>query len=270
MDSERRNTIFMIVTIVAVCIVGLVGTFSLMWRLSGGAITRAIESLGRFNKLQNLNYNFEVPKTPDLDSVEAISNKTETPPPEVDIEEPTEEPVPEFNYNFIVPGFKANISEFRKVDSILDDAKILGLGRNPNEQTSIVFQIQIPKIRVGSLASIGQGEIDLLSKGFWVHPNSYIEQKGGIILLCYREFFSPNDIRSCYFLNKLSDGDSIYLKNQSGKVEEYIVTSIQELESTPNNLDKIYRVESFEDNLKIVTASIVSKENRLVINAKLK
>jgi LPXTG-site transpeptidase (sortase) family protein len=257
----------MIVAIIAVCIVALIAVFSVMWRISGGVISRTINSFNRYVKIQNLDYNFKVPEAKAVEpepTEEPNDSETDSE------EEPAPTPVPQYNYNFSIPFFETDRNLFRLEDGILSDAKTLGMATRSNELTTIPYQVQIPKIALASLVSSGLGESDLLQKGFWLHPDSKDLLTGEAIFLCHRQFFSPNDRRSCWFLDKLEIGDKIYITNLTSELFEYEIISVVLKDVSASNLDEIYTVSGTETTLKIVSsAPLNSSDKRIVVTAKL-
>ena len=62
MNREARNTVIMILVVFIVSVIALIAVLSISWRFVGGFIIETIGGFSRFIDLQNLNYNFEIPK----------------------------------------------------------------------------------------------------------------------------------------------------------------------------------------------------------------
>ncbi|MCA9387041.1 hypothetical protein KC669_03330 [Candidatus Dojkabacteria bacterium] len=62
MDKQNRNTFILLIVVFIVCIVALVAVLTISWRIVGGSVTSAVNSVARYIQLQNLDYNFKVPE----------------------------------------------------------------------------------------------------------------------------------------------------------------------------------------------------------------
>ncbi len=61
MDRADRSTIIMISIVLIVSIVALIAVISISWSIVGDSVSDAVNSITRFFRLQNLDYNFEIP-----------------------------------------------------------------------------------------------------------------------------------------------------------------------------------------------------------------
>ncbi len=61
MQREDRNTIIMIMVVLIISVVALIAVISISWRVVGDSVTSVVNSITRAVRLQNLDYNFEIP-----------------------------------------------------------------------------------------------------------------------------------------------------------------------------------------------------------------
>lgn len=133
--------------------------------------------------IQNLNYNFIVPKKPEI----VITTPTTSFP-----------------------------------DSILTDAQLLALANNEYVNSGSL-QIVIPKISVDSPVYQGFNSEELLNQGFWVSPGSYKLGEGEVVMLCHRRHFGPYDPRTCWFLDEMTRGDEIIVMTNGVELRYNVV-----------------------------------------------
>lgn len=253
MNSENRNTILLFVIVFAVSIIALIAVLAISWQIIGDTVKSNIESLGVATGRTNLDYRFEVPGAGDSRSLYKVGpyqyRYTQDLPTDITL-----------NYNFEKPITLFSSNQFQIVDDILLDARSLGLGTDFSNNFSTDSSIEIPKIGLLSDIYSGKGTDEVLKRGFWETTESTTE--GEKIFLCYRKFLSPNDARSCWYLDKLSKDDSIYITT-NGNTKKYTVVSV---EITDTSKDLYSTID--KDSIKIVTAAPLDKlDQRLVVEA---
>lgn len=293
MTREQQNTFIMIATILIVSLVTFIAIFNIIWGILAEPVNNTISSIGYFLRTQNIDYNFEVP-TQETQTIEN-TNQSEAVTEVAPVEEPqtvaeqetsvenTEETIQEtpnqdvevtndlanieIDYNFEVPKENtnnANINFESFPDAILSDAILAGYGSG-NDTPQVNLQIVIPKIGVNSPVLQGLGADDLLERGFWTYPGSYELGKGEVVMLCHRRFFGPYDPRSCWFLDKLANGDEIIMKYSDVSLK-YQVVGVSVFEGDD---PLIYSISDSDDYIKIVTCTpLYSNTHRLVVLAK--
>lgn len=289
MSKQDRNTGFTIAIVLIVCTLSLIVVGASLWRIIEPGVNTALQFFGFQAQLATVNYNFEVPRR-DIVVNPPVNPPPATPPatpPAQEPETPTEviPPPPtideevfvlpqpplvvpaNYSYNFPVPTLAAaaeNISNgFR--DSILNDAQLAGYGQGGDVPQSNLT-IMIDKIGIKSPVLQGLGGDNLLDLGFWVYPGSYPIGQGEMILLCHRRFFGPYDPRTCWFIDSMTAGDEIVIRNESTEAKYRVIST-----SIVDDQDGgIYNISDNKNYLKIVTCHpLYSNEQRFVVLAEL-
>lgn len=267
MNSKNRSVILVIAFVLIVCVVALVAVLYFTWQLISQPVEAVFNIFRSEVEVVTTDYNFDVNEASDKEVkeeapqvVEPDENGDQIYALNVNLTDQV------YNYNFRVPA-KAPIDPnlFNIKDAILNDAKLATAGLDPkNFSNQSKLGIQIPKIGVNSPAWQGVGASQLLEKGFWIYPASTSPGEGEIIMLCHRRYFGPNDPRTCWYLDKVGRGDSIYMQFQ-GVSFEYKVSNIQVF---PANDPRIYQYSRTKDAIRIVTCTpLYSDTHRLVVFA---
>lgn len=229
----------------------------------GPGVNSALQLFGNYAALATTSYNFAVP---------GLEEQTTTPTPVESQPEPEPDPAnthkARVDYNFYVaavalPITEPNPSSFNRKDTVLAD---LSIQEYPQDQFRLAdVRVSIPAI--GFLAPVvTQIPTDYaLQNGLAVHPSTYNYPNGEVILACYRRYLHFSDSRSCWHLDKIVAGHSIYVQTGGGS-REYVVTGTR----TTNTSDStLYLPTDSSDFLRIVTSySSAQPEKRLVILAK--
>lgn len=262
MDRSDRNAFLMIIIILVVCIVSLVVVLVVSWRITGPAFRGIFSGTARYIHLQNLNYNFSVPKPTIVDEVIA---EVEEEKDEVILAHDTASR--SYDYNFKIPARSVDESTFHIQDAILSDAQLglLETGQIANLGTR--FNLEIPRIAVDSPVYQGLDAEELLKQGFWVYPSSGLLGQGEVVMLCHRRYFFPDDHRSCWYLDHVLKGDSMFVDVDGTKLE-YEVDDVRIFEAED---PEIYNIDRNSDRIRIITCTpLYSDTHRLVVYAKRK
>jgi LPXTG-site transpeptidase (sortase) family protein len=261
MNKDDRNTILMLLIVLIVSIVALVAVVRIAWGLAGKEVVSTVNSISKFIKIQRMDYNFEIPPAEEVEETDDPSSLFDQHNVALTVN-PTSKL---FNYNFPIPARDEDDDEFQIVDAIVEDALLASYNANYASQTGS-FNIQIPKIGVAGTVYQGLGANELLKKGFWVYPSSGELGQGEAVILCHRRYFGSTDPRTCWFLDQMTNGDSIFIDVNGYKLE-YIVTAI---EVHTANDPAIYSI-SDKDAIKVVTCTpLYSNTHRLVVKAERK
>lgn len=282
LSKEDRTTLLMVSVVLVVSLVTIIVVASIIWGLIATPLNTFISNAQNFLKVQNVDYNFNVPQSNTNSGTENtnipveednsdnnIAEESNTNNPEEsnnDIAVDTNNDI-EYNYNFSISKTNLNIVDdsFKDFpDAIVDDAILAGYGTG-GSVISGNLNIQIPKIGINSPVLQGLGSSDLLQQGFWVHPGSYPLGTGEVVLLCHRRHFGPYDPRSCWFIDEVVVGDEIIL-NYNGTKLKYQVVGANVFEGED---PLIYSISSSDDYIKIVTCTpLFSNTHRHVTLAK--
>ncbi len=288
LSREDRTTVIMVSVVLIVSLVTIIIVASIIWGLISQPVNNFINNAQDFLKIQNVDYNFNVPSqntnnnentsNNDLDTQETV-DQTESKPDESNQNEQANNDTNnqsdvndsndqrEYNYNFVVGSVNKNIvtEDYTQFpDAIVDDAVLAGYGSG-NDVIEGNLNIQIPKIGVNSPVLQGLGSWDLLQEGFWVHPGSFPLGSGEVVMLCHRRHFGPYDPRSCWFIDEVVVGDEIILNYNGTKLKYQVVGSNVFEGEDP----LIYSISSEDDYIKIVTCTpLFSNTHRHVVLAK--
>lgn len=261
-NKEDQNTFLMILAILIVCIITFVVVFNGIWQLVREPLNFTMNNISYFFKssVQTYDYNFQIPQgTVKAEEVNNPITQEQT-PAQNNNQNGNNEPKP-----FELPNVSdEEISQLKRLtDYILFDAKKLGYGLG-QETSQVRFTLEIPKLKVISPAISGTDSNNLLEKGFWITPDSKLGDNGEIVLLCYRRFFGAYDPKSCFFLDKFSQGDELNIKTSQTTIK-YSVVGINVF----NENDPLIYMASDNNYLKIVAVEPIDGNNqRIVVLAK--
>jgi LPXTG-site transpeptidase (sortase) family protein len=261
MNKSDKDNLILVALVLIVCTISLVAVGVSLWRLIGPGVSEFANVLGLSIKISNLNYNFNVPVA---QIVEVTSSETSL---SVESSSTSSTPtVPALNYNFNIPEpvvqVASSTSTYGFEDAILSDAELAGYGSG--EVTYTELRIKIPKISVDSPIVQGLGG-EGLKQGFWVYPSSNQIGNGEMILLCHRRYFGPNDPRSCWYIDQVSEGDEIFVSKGDNTLKYSVVGT----HSYSGSDSTIYTI-SDDNYIKIVTCHpLGSSTERFVVLAKL-
>jgi len=270
LSREDQNTFLTIAVILIVCVISILAVFNIIWEIVQPPISTILNTINQeLLKNRSVDYNFPVPeKAISEDTKESLSFE-----PEFIEEEIEEEILPnyivkakELNFNFLIPEKKDSFWE--KELQFFPDAILSDLKFATKEITSIgegSLKLIIPKIGIDSPIVQGSDAETLLKKGFWVYPGSYPLGKGEIVLLCHRRHWGPYHPSSCWYIDKLSQGDSIIVEyNFQPLMYTVVGTKIYEAEDP-----LIYTIANDQDYIKISACHpLGSNKQRFVVLAK--
>lgn len=267
-SNDNRNFLIFLAIVFVTAVVALIVVLAISWRWISEPVEYFFGSIARFQELQTLNYNFDIP---DADPSQVISQGSVDENSEEQSEDGEPIPAPVYNYIFNIPTRAFDRNQYRVEDSILQDAKSLGYFSQTNDLSEVEYNIQIPKIGFNSSVISGLGEEDILKKGMWVIPDSGDERLGEIVTLCYSKFFFPSDKRSCEFLEQLELDDKIYVTDSQNNTYIYAIYDVDEV---PVGTESIYFVNDPEQEENIIpglriisTKPETSESERLAIYA---
>ncbi|MBD3280715.1 sortase [Candidatus Dojkabacteria bacterium] len=250
MFGGNRGIVLTILLVVIISVASLVGVvYALIQSLNElnfgevNAFTpdREVEIIG-----QNYNYNFAVPSEQEgqvepVDSNEQENEEeTESASEEAAQDSDEAEPIPEYNYNFPIP----------KITS------------NPQMKS-----IQIPTISYNSPVVVSDNADTGIDHGAWYYPSNH-PSEGEAIFLCHRRYFASEDPKSCWYLDKVKNGDYLYLNLDGGRQYTYQVSSVSVADGSDIS---IYHT-SDEEILKLISCAkedgkIGSDSHRIVLIA---
>jgi LPXTG-site transpeptidase (sortase) family protein len=266
-DRRDRNLIFFMGGVLLVCIIALVAVVNSIISTFAPIVNDISRLISSLTVVQTTDYNFpveekniDVKTTSENNDIKLEENTT------VKIEEKPLVAVEDTDYNFFVPEI-SSVEYDREFfpDAILDDAKLLALADLNENVFPANISIYIPKIKVASPVLQGFNSEELLNQGFWISPTSHVLGKGEVVLLCHRRHFGPNDPRSCWYLDNLSQNDEIILRVDTKELK-YSVVGINTFDAED---PLIYSLSKDDDLIKIVTCTpLYSNAQRLVVLAK--
>jgi len=234
MVSENQGVILTILIVILICIISLVGViYSLVTTIRDLDLgtAYALEPDRKVSVFErNTNYNFAVPALEEVSEEEAPEKKEE--------KEVRTRPV--YNYNFPIPDRQANPA---------------------------MKSIQIPSIRFDSPIVVSDDGDSAVDSGAWHYPSNH-PLDGEAIFLCHRRFFKVFDPKSCWDLDKVKEGDSLFINFADGTQAYYKVDSIA---VTPGSDINIYHA-SDESVIKLISCAkedgrIGSDSHRIVVLA---
>jgi sortase A len=262
MNKDDRNTILMLLIVLIVSVVALVAVVRIAWGIAGEEVVSTVNSISKFIKIQRMDYNFEIPVIETQEGSDDSSSLFDQNSVALTVN-PTSQL---FNYNFPIPARDEDDDEFQIVDAIVEDALLASYNVDFSKVKNSSFNIQIPKIGISGPVFQGLGANELLMKGFWAYPSTGDLGQEETIILCHRRYFGSTDPRTCWFLDQVVAGDSIFIEVEGYKLE-YVVNGIEIHEA---NDPSIYSV-SNKDAIKVVTCTpLYSNTHRLVVRAERK
>lgn len=241
MFSESHGILLTIFLVIAICVIALIGvgySFVQTWNQLSLNNQSALAPDRKFSVYETqTNYNFAIP----VESAEEEEKEEEKPEPKVEEkEEKKDKPI--YNYNFQIPKKK------------------------PLPQMAA---IEIPKIDYKSPIIISDDGDSAVDKGAWHHPSNH-PLEGEAIFLCHRRYFLSNDQKSCWNLDQLKKGNSMYIYFDDGTQAYYKIQSISVTKGTDVN---VYHTSS-ENLIKLISCSmedgkIGSTDYRIVVIAEM-
>lgn len=254
MNKDDRNTAIIVILVLVVCTISLVAIAGSLWSIVAPGVNGVLSFIGFNVKLANANYNFQIPSVAQL-----------TPPSPQPVEQgnsgssDAQSPnvVRSFDYNFRLPatGIIKQGEGYR--DAILYDAQTADTSTLPST-LQIIGTLVIPKLSMNVAVVSSQDPTVGLETGMWVYPNS--NQR---ILLCFRNFFSQTDSRSCRNLDKLEVGDQAWWQFTNEVQTSYRVVGINTFSTTDTS---VYSLLDEPGYLKLVTTTpLGSNAKRLVV-----
>lgn len=153
----------------------------------------------------------------------------------------------ENNYNFAIPT----------AEIIEDEPEVKGLNYNFNfaipEKKALpeMESIKIPAINYSSPIIESENAVEAVEQGAWHYPSNH-PLEGEAIFLCHRRYFSQRDSKSCWYLDRVKKGDSLFINFSDGSQKYYKVTSVNVTDA--ENLS-IYNA-STEEMIKLISCSI--------------
>lgn len=246
-SRDSQNTILMILTIFIVSLITLIAVVNIAWNAIKSPVQGMVNNISYIFQSQTLDYNFEVVRSSSENLQPEITSQ-ETEQSQEPEQEQTDEP-------------ESGYPEY--VDEIIMDLN----PDTPTDRTTsqIVAHLRIPELDFQSGILRGPNPRVDLTKGLWMHYNSYNFGEGEVLVLCYRQFFSAEDPRSCADLDKLKIGDNFSLKIDDVEMNYEVIG----LNLFAKNNTSIYSTSENPELLKLVTSTPLNKNNeRLVISAR--
>jgi LPXTG-site transpeptidase (sortase) family protein len=250
-----RTTIFMIIVILVASIATLIAVINIIWGIVQKPISDLSTTVSELLERREVNYNFDIAGLVTESILEPVA--TNTPQPQAPA---APEPAPQPT---IVPAVDTTLQYPYYIDEIINDVKDSVSSENITPQ--INSQISISRLNISSPVTLGNDPRSLMTRGFWIHPNSYTLFEKQIVLVCYRQFFAIDDPRSCVNLDRITVGDEITLSNFDTNTK-YSVTGVNVYTKGD---PEIYSASGDSNLLKIVTTTPLNNNSeRLVITAK--
>ena len=223
-NKEDQNTFILIGVILIICLIAIVAILSGIWALVRDPVTRVGNEIGEFIRTNRVyDFNFTIPTSAFLK-----------------VEEETKPlPLPVENKN----------QQFKTFDNaILSNEELTRIDRGEKVEIPSL-RILINKLNINSQIVQGNDSDTLLKEGFWVAPISNPLGKGQVLFFCHRTYFGVNDPRSCWFIDRLVQGDDIVIQVENEEAK-YKVLSTTIVDA---NDELIYQLDSEKDLIKIVT-----------------
>ncbi len=238
MFSENQGVVLTIIIVILICIAALVGVlYTLITTLRDiqfGEVTALSPDRDVKVLEKNYNYNFAIP---DKDIYEGEARTSQPVEPQQNQNQNQT-----YNYNFDIPQPVAK----------------------PN-----MVSIQIPSIRYDSPIIVNDDGNYAVDRGAWWYPTSNHPFDGEAIFLCHRRYFKAHDPKSCWNLDKVKEGSSLYINFDNQTQAQYQVISVAVAEGTDMN---VYNTS--EDKLvKLISCSmengkIGSDSHRIIVIAR--
>ena len=129
--------------------------------------------------------------------------------------------------------------------------------------------IEIPSIRYDSPIVISDNGDKAVDYGAWHYPSNH-SMDGEAIFLCHRRYFKAFDPKSCWNLDKVKPGDSLFVNYSDGSQSFYKVDSVSVAAGSDIN---IYHASS-DSKIKLISCAkengrIGSNSHRIIVIASL-
>lgn len=268
MFSENQGVILTIFTVIAVCIIALIGVIYAIYTTLTGLNLGTVEALEPDREVQVLdtqtNYNFAIPNVQEKKvTAEVVEQKKQEEPKKEETqqeqtsENKNNEPKPTYNFNFAIPKFPEKAQEKTTAT------------KTQKQKYPAMKSIQIPSIGYDSPVIISNDGDNAVDLGAWQYPSNH-PLKGESIFLCHRRYFKEFDPKSCWYLDRVQNGDDLFINFKDGSRAKYQIISIT---VKPGDDLNVYNL-SDDKVIKLISCSkenghIGSSTHRIVVIAKL-
>lgn len=221
MFSANNGVILTILLVVLICVAALIGVvYSFAKTVQDMQLgnVQALEPDREVSILEkDINYNFAIPGKEEQKAQQpAAEEKKQEEKTDKQKQEEKPQPVPntkdysqKYNYNFGIPAKKPNAS---------------------------MKSIQIPSINYNSPIIVSDDGNKAIDYGAWFYPTSKIPQEGESVFLCHRRYFKSGDPKSCWNLDKVEEGSTLFINFSDGSQYVYKVASVAVAEGSDINI----------------------------------
>lgn len=132
------------------------------------------------------------------------------------------------NYNFAIPTLEVAEevkTETEQTQTSQEPTRNYNFPIGNTEQIPEMASIQIPTINYNSPIIISDDGDSAIDYGAWHYPSNH-PKEGEAIFLCHRRYFKSQDPKSCWNLDKVKQGASLYINYKDGSQDFYKIESI--------------------------------------------